>query len=362
MRLARLVLFANGTSCAFALAALIAATPALAAAPESTLAEPEKPSIKATQPKEASSEEGIDAERLYSALVRVQTIAVPNARSIGTLGREREGTGTVIAPGGVILTIGYLIVEADDVKVTDSRGRNYPARVLAYDHATGLGLIKTSVPFDIAPVPMGQSSKLADKEPVLIAGWGGIPDTALAYVVSRRPFTGNWEYMLDEAIYTSPPTTGWSGAALVDRRGTIVGVGSLVVREATEGDPKIPGNMFVPIDALKPILTDMIKTGRRNGPSRPWLGVSADEVQGRLIVTRVSPEGPADQAGLKAGDIILGVDRDSVGSQADFYRKLWTRWHAGDDIPLKVLQGSEVRQVKIHSIDRVEYFRPVTTY
>jgi S1-C subfamily serine protease len=343
-----------------ALAASLCAGCATAAVTESKLTEPEKPAVKAQA--NEPSEEGIDAERLYSALVRVQTVAVSDARSIATLGREREGTGTVIAPGGIILTIGYLIVEADDVKVTDSRGRSYPARVLAYDHATGLGLIKTSVPFDIKPVPMGNSSKLGDKEPVLIAGWGGIPDTALAYVVSRRPFTGNWEYMLDEAIYTSPPTTGWSGAALVDRRGTIVGVGSLIVREAIEGDPKMPGNLFVPIDALKPILSDMIRNGRRAGPSRPWLGVSADEVQGRLIVTRVSPDGPADQAGLRAGDIILGVDSDVVRSQSEFYRKLWNRWHAGDDIPLKVLQGVEVRQVNVHSIDRVEYFRPVTTY
>jgi S1-C subfamily serine protease len=234
--------------------------------------------------------------------------------------------------------------------------------VLAYDHATGLGLLKTTIPLDIPPVPLGNSAKLADREPVLIAGWGGIPDTALAYVVSRRPFTGNWEYMLDEAIFTSPPTTGWSGAALVDRKGTIVGVGSLVVRDATEGDPKLPGNMFVPIDALKPILEDMMQTGSRKGPPRPWLGVAADEVQGRLIVSRVSPEGPADLAGVKTGDIILSVGNENVKSQAEFYRKLWARGRAGDTIPLRLLQGNDIKELGVQSIDRVQYFRPVTTY
>jgi serine protease Do len=311
---------------------------------------------------EEPAETSIDAERLYGALVRVQTVAVPNARSNTTLGREREGTGTVIGKDGLILTIGYLIVEADDVKVTDARGRSYPARVLAYDHATGLGLLKTTIPLNIAPVPLGNSSKLADREPVLIAGWGGIPDTALAYVVSRRPFSASWEYMLDEAIFTSPPTTGWSGAALVDRKGTIVGVGSLVVREATAEEPKLPGNMFVPIDALKPILDDMVKTGRRKGSPRPWLGLAADEVSGRLIVSRVSPDGPADTAGVKNGDIILGVGSDSVKSQADFYQKLWNRRSAGDVIKLRVLQGVDIRDIPVKSIDRVEYFRPVTTY
>jgi S1-C subfamily serine protease len=175
-------------------------------------------------------------------------------------------------------------------------------------------------------------------------------------------FTGSWEYMLDEAIFTSPPTTGWSGAALVDRRGTIVGVGSLVVRDATEGEPKLPGNMFVPIDALKPILDDMMKTGRRKEPPRPWLGVSADEISGRLIVTRVSPESPADLAGLQTGDIILAIGSDGVKSQADFYRKLWNKRRAGDTIPLRVLQGTEVRDVRVESIDRTQYFRSATMY
>ena len=306
--------------------------------------------------------QGLDAEHLYAALVRVQAIAVPNARSIATLGREREGTGTVIGKDGTILTIGYLLVEADDIKVTDNRGRSYAARMVAYDHPTGLALIKTTTPLRVTPVPFGNSAKLADREPVLIAGWGGVPDTALAYVVSRRMFTGSWEYMLDEAIFTSPPTTGWSGAALVDRKGTIVGVGSLVVRDATEDEPKLPGNMFVPIDALKPILEDMMKTGRRKDPPRPWLGVSADEVSGRLIVTRVSPESPADIAGLQTGDIILGIGSDAVKSQADFYRKLWTRRRAGDTIQLRVLQGADLRDLRIESIDRTQYFRPATMY
>jgi len=314
------------------------------------------------QTADESGKVGIDAEQLYGALVRVQTIAVPNARSNASLGRAREGTGTVIGKDGLILTIGYLIVEADAVKVTDARGRSYPARVVAYDHRTGLGLVKTTVPFNVPPVPLGNSSMLADREPVLIAGWGGVPDTALAYVVSRRTFTANWEYMLDEAIFTSPPTTGWSGAALVDRKGTIVGVGSLVVREATAGDPKLPGNMFVPIDALKPILDDMIKTGRRKDAPRPWLGLAADEIQGRLIVSRVSPEGPADSAGVKQGDIILAIGKEVVLSQAEFYQKLWDRTRAGDLISLRVLQGADIRDIRVQSIDRVDYFRPLTTY
>ena len=193
----------------------------------------------------------------------------------------------------------------------------------------------------------------------MIAAEDGI---AFAYVVSKRPFSGNWEYALDQAIWTSPPTTGWSGAALLDRDGKLLGVGSLIVRDATADDSKIPGNMFVPIDLLKPILQDLVKGGRRQGPPRPWLGVAADEVQGRLIVSRVSPDSPAERAGIKSGDIILAVGGDSVRTQADFYKKVWSRGGAGTEIPLRLLQGIDIKEIPVASIDRVEYFRPRTTY
>lgn len=303
----------------------------------------------------------IDSEKLFGAIVKVSTRAIPDARSAATLGSEREGTGIVIGADGLVLTIGYLIVEADDVKITDAKGRVLPAQIVGYDHATGFGLVRSVVPLDAVPVPLGDSTHTPERDPVLIAS-AGDDNATFAWIVSKRTFTGNWEYQLDQALYTSPPSMNWSGAALIDKDGKLLGIGSLIVREATVGDPKLPGNVFVPIDLLKPILADMLKDGRRAGPARPWLGVSADEMQGRLLVTRVSPDGPADRAGMKSGDIILGVGSDAVRTQAEFYSKVWGRGKAGDDIPLKVLQGMDVREVKVHSIDRTEYFRRQTMY
>jgi S1-C subfamily serine protease len=303
-----------------------------------------------------------DGARLFDALVKIETRAVPDARSLASLGREREGTGVVIGDDGLILTIGYLLVEADEVKVVDRAGRSLPARVAGYDHATGFGLVRTTVPLAVEAVRLGDSAKIAERDPVMVVTYEGPGDVTLAYVVSKRPFTANWEYMLDQALFTAPPALNWSGAALVGKDGRLLGIGSLVVRDAMGGDGALPGNMFVPVDALKPILADLAKTGRRAGPPRPWLGVAADEVQGRLVVTRVSPEGPADRAGVKAGDIILGVGADGVRTQAEFYRRVWNRGAAGIDIPLRVLQGIDVREVTLRSIDRVDYFRPVTTY
>ena len=342
----------------FCLALLFLSVPAAAAG------DPAPPS--AVEPKAAAEPDAaaqtLDARRLFGAIVRVQTRAVPEARSAATLGAEREGTGIVIGDGGLILTIGYLIIEADDVKIIDSRGRTLPGKIVGYDHATGLGLVRTIAPLDARPVPFGDSGKLAEREPVMIVNHNGPDDVTLAYVVSRRLFTASWEYMLDQAIFTTPPALNWSGAALISRDGKLLGVGSLIVREAMADDHTLPGNMFVPIDALKPVLADMIRTGRRAGTPRPWLGVAADERQGRLFVTRVSPEGPGDKAGIRAGDIILAVGGEGVRTQEDFLRKVWGRGGAGAEIPLRVLQGVDVREMSVRSIDRVEYFKPQTTF
>lgn len=304
----------------------------------------------------------IDADAFFAAIVKIEAHALPDARSAATLGAEREGTGVVIAKDGLVLTIGYLLIEADDVKIVDSRGHTLPARVVAYDHVTGLGLVRPITPLDVTPFKLGDSSKLSEADPVLIVNNGGRSEATRAYVVSRRQFSGNWEYLLDSAIFTSPPTLNWSGAALIGTDGSLLGIGSLILRDATDTDSHLPGNMFVPIETLKPILADLIKSGRRAGPARPWLGVAADEVQGRLIVVRVSPEGPADVAGIQQGDIILAIGGEGVRSQADFYRKLWARGTAGSEIPLRLLQGIDIHDVKVRSIDRFDYFRQKPTY
>ncbi|HEX6793126.1 MAG TPA: S1C family serine protease [Casimicrobiaceae bacterium] len=315
---------------------------------------------KAPAPKPDKPTTTIDADKLFGAIVKVTTHSVPDARSAESLGEAREGTGVVIGKDGLVLTIGYLIVEARDVQITDSKGRVYPATVVANDQASGFGLVRTLVPIDATPVALGDSGKTAQREPVLIASAGG-DGASFAFIVSKRPFTGDWEYRLDYALFTSPPAGDWSGAALIDGDGKLLGIGSLMVREATDGDTKLPGNMFVPIDLLKPILADLVRQGHRTGPARPWLGITADELQGHLIVTKVSPDGPADHAGVAVGDIILGVGSDAVHTQDEFYEHVWSRRHAGDEVPLKVLKGVDVKDITVRSMDHVAYYRPHST-
>ena len=293
------------------------------------------------------------------SVVKLSSKAIPNARSSDTLGPRREGTGVVIDANGLVMTIGYLIIEAENVELSTADGKVFPATVIGYDNATGLGLVKALTPLPIKPVDIGLSESAKEREMVLIVGFDGV---APAYIVSKRPFVGYWEYLLDEAIYTAPVTVNWSGAALLSREGKLLGIGSLVVNDAMGTRANIPGNMFVPIDIIKPVLGDFIANGKSTMKARPWIGINTQEVQGNLIVTRVSLESPAEDAGLKAGDIIVGIGGQPVKGQADFYTKLWASGGAGAEIPVDVLKGNRVENFRIKSIDRSLYFRPQQMY
>lgn len=314
------------------------------------------------QEKEAQSRAEKDAEELLSAIVKVKMKAIPEARSNATLGAGREGTGVVIDDQGHVLTIGYIVIEAESIEVTTQDNRTVPATLRGYDHATGFGLLHAVAPLGVKPMPIGNSTDLEVREPVMILPHGGRESASLAYVMSKRKFAGSWEYLLDSAIFTAPPTLQWAGAALLNREGKLVGIGSLLVRDTVEPGTALPGNMFVPIDILKPILPDLVARGKRAEAPRPWLGLATEAVQGRLLVVRVSPGSPAEKAGIRHGDIVLGIGSDAVVTHEDLYRKLWSLGAAGVDVPLKILQGAEMKEIKVRSIDRFEYFKVKPSY
>lgn len=310
----------------------------------------------------AYSSAGLGAERELTvdqfSVVKITVKAVPDARSARSLGPQREGTGVVIDSSGLVLTIGYLVTEADTVELATANGQKFPANVVGYDNVTGFGLVKSLKPLPIKPVDFGESSVSNLRDLVLIVGYDGV---APAYIVSKRPFVGYWEYLLDEAIYTAPVTVNWQGAALLSKEGKLLGIGSLAVGDAV-GRGGVPGNMFVPIDTLKPVLGDFIANGKATTKPRPWLGITSQEVQGKVIVTRVTADGPAADAGLQAGDIIVGLGGQSLSGQADFYQRLWKSGDAGVEVTLDVLKGSKVEAVKVKSIDRGQHFRSKPVY
>lgn len=301
------------------------------------------------------------ADETLSAIVRVKAKILRDARTAETLGTQREGSGVLVREG-YVATIGYLVIEAESLEVTGADGRSVPATLAGYDHASGFGLLRLLAPLAGKPLPLGDAAALAEREPAMIASWGGREAVNLVHVVSRRPFAGSWEYALDSAIFTYPAVTNWSGAALIGAKGELLGIGSLIVGDAVGAGTRSPGNMFVPVDLLKPILNELIASGRRAGAARPWLGMNTEELRGGLFVARVSPEGPAERAGVKAGDVVIAVGGERVSSLADFYRKVWARGDAGVEVPLRLLQGLQVREVTVRSIDRVEHLRRTPSY
>ena len=303
----------------------------------------------------AAAQERFD--KLMEAVVTVRSTVPADARTAKSLGIEREGNGVVIDSSGLVLTIGYIILEADTIEVQPGGGKSVPAALVAYDHDTGFGLLRTVQPLSVTPMELGTSSEVGEGEPVVVMTAASENAVQGARVISRAEFVGYWEYLLDSAIYAAPSHASFAGAALVGREGKLLGIGSIYTQLAVAGFGAVPCNMFVPIDLLKPILQDLIRKGRSEQPQRPWLGMHLDETIGRVIVLRISSDGPAEKVGLKTGDIVLKVGDKPVNGLADFFRKVWALGKAGVDVPLSILQGTQVRQITLKSANRLEYLR-----
>ncbi len=299
---------------------------------------------------------------LAAAVVRIKTYINPDGRTVEYLGLERHGSGIVIGSDGLVLTIGYLMVEAHSAEVATNDGHAVPADVVGYDHETGFGLLRATQPLKVRPMSLGKSAALKVKDPVLVASYGGTEMVAPVHVAARREFAGGWEYLLENAIFTTPPHPMWSGAALISREGKLVGVGSLIVADVSGNGSGEPGNMFVPIDRLQPILADLIADGRASGPARPWLGLITEEIAGKLLVSRVTEGGPAEKAGVQKGDIVRGVGGKTARNLADFYRKVWALGDAGITVPLDVLRDDAPKRLDVPSMNRLDHLKLKSTF
>jgi S1-C subfamily serine protease len=300
-----------------------------------------------------------EAEKFLDAVVEIRISVPQNARTAERFGTNRVASGVVIDETGHVLTIGFQTIEAETVQIVGKDHKTVDAMVVAYDRNTGFGLLRATSPLQVTPMPFGRSSEVKKGDPVLAVSYGSTNAVQGVRVVARREFTGPWEYLLQDAIFTEPPIERFSGAALIDRNGHLVGIGYLFSQLTIAELGVMPTNMFVPIDLLKPILSDLKLSGSSKLPPRPWLGVRTQELYGRLIVERVTSGSPSEKAGIKKGDIILAVNKQNVHGMADFYRKVWALGKAGVDVPLRILQGIQIREVVVHSIDRKRYWQPV---
>jgi serine protease Do len=295
--------------------------------------------------------------RANSAVVGVYSEAVDDAASIATLGRQRRGSGVVIDADGLVLTIGYLILEADHVDLVVEGTRTVPARVVAYDLASGFGLLQALAPVRVPPARLGVAAAVGPTEPLMIASGGSDGEISLARLVSQRAFSGYWEYHIEQALFTTPPRTDHSGAALFNLDGELLGIGSLVVSDAMGAAAgRLPGNMFVPVDLLKPILGELRSRGASRSSTRAWLGLNCAESEGEVRVLRVTHDSPAEAAGVQPGDRILGIDGAAVGALETLYKTLW-RDRPERDVVLLIRRGDETQTLTVHALDRMSTLR-----
>ncbi|MCC6890279.1 MAG: serine protease [Hyphomicrobiales bacterium] len=296
-----------------------------------------------------------DLDRALGAVVAIRSVVPADAFSAETLGTERAGNGVLIGDG-LVLTIGYLITEAEQVWLTFSDGRVAAGDVLGYDQETGFGLVQALARIDLDPLKLGQSGTLQVGERVVVGGAGGRQHSVAARVAARQEFAGYWEYVLDEAIFTAPAHPNWGGTALIGAGGQLQGIGSLQLEQPREhGTEHL--NMSVPIDLLKPILNDLRTLGHRNRPPRPWLGLYATEVNDRIVVVGMSSRGPARKADLRTGDVLLAVGGTEVSDLAGLFRRIWAQGDAGVDVPLTVYRDGKTFELRVASADRRRFLK-----
>jgi S1-C subfamily serine protease len=309
----------------------------------------------AVQPK--PGDYGYDLERALSCVVGLHATVPADAFTADTLGTERAGNGVFIRGNGLILTIGYLITEAENIWIALSDGRSVPGHVLGYDQESGFGLVQALAKLDVPSLQIGESAAASLGERVVVGGYGGRQRSVAARIVAKQEFAGYWEYVLDEAIFTAPAHPNWGGTALIGPNGDLLGIGSLQLQHAAERGQTQNINMMVPIDLLKPIIDDVLKFGRRNAPPRPWLGLYATEVENRLVIVGLADRGPAKQADLRTGDIVLSVAGKEVRDLAGFFRRIWAQGQAGVEVPMAIYREGETMQLRIKSGERNKFLK-----
>jgi len=298
-----------------------------------------------------------DLESALGAVVALRATVPGDAHSAERLGTERAGNACVISREGLAVTVGYLVTEAEQVWLVTNDGRVAEADVVGRDHETGLALVQALQPLGIEPLKLSRSANVAVGDKVVVAGAGGIAGSVAARVSACQEFAGYWEYLLDNAIYTAPAHPHWAGTGLLAADGGLVGIGSLFVQQATERHGAIDVNMMIPIDLLPPIIDDLVRYGRTQRPARPWIGLQASEFGETLVVVGLTDDGPAAKAGVRVGDVIVGVGGDPVSTLGDLFRRMWATGDAGVNIDLDLRRNGAEYVISVKSIDRTRNYK-----
>lgn len=299
-----------------------------------------------------------DLAAALGAVVSLRARVPEDAFTASVLGTERAGHGVLINDSGLIVTIGYLVTEADEVWIITGQGQAVAGHLVGYDYESGLGLVQALGRLDVPAMALGDAGTMRVGDALVLAGHGGAAHSLKVNLAARREFAGYWEYLLDDALFTAPPHPSWGGAALIAPDGRLAGIGSLYIDEVVPELPDIDGNLSVPINLLEPIMDELLRYGRTLKPARPWLGMFVSEADGRLVVAGLYQNAPAARAGVNAGDVVVAAAGREPRDLAGLFRTVWSLGSAGCIVPLSIERDEELITLEVHSVDRREFWKP----
>ena len=291
-------------------------------------------------------------KHLLGSVVHIHAEVPSNHPSTRIMGDERMGTGTVVDPAGLILTVNYVVMGAETLQVTLGRGRALRAEIVAQDFEIGLALLRVKRQ-GLQAVPIGNSETLTRGEPVFAIGSTGPRERRVAggLVTHLGEFEGYWEYLLERGIVSSAANPGFGGGPLFTLSGQMMGVVSLNLNEIARCSLAIPGEYY------RRNQQEFMRFGRVvSRPPRAWLGVFAHVLEEGVVVAGLVPNGPGARSGIQEGDIIVSLDAQEIPTRKELYLSLWK--HApGEKMTLEVMRDNEVRRLSVTGGDRADFYK-----
>ena len=285
----------------------------------------------------------------------LRSLVPDSAMTAELLGTERNSHAVQISADGLLLTVGYSVIEANEIWLTNRKGQTSEAIILAQDYDSGIALLKPASPIGLHFFETATNHILKAGEELFIAA-SEEEELVPVTLNSVGEYSGRWEYLLERALFTLPLYERWSGAALLNSQGQLCGIGSLALGMQNSEGYIEPGNMFIPVDLVTPHLHFLQSHGKKPGQLRPWLGTLIEEHNAEIFIVGIYHGAPAALAGVRPGDIIKAVNGIPVTSVADFLRTMWRQSTAGEEIPLLLSNGKDSREVILESTDRNSFF------
>lgn len=267
------------------------------------------------------------------------------------LGTDRRGTGTIVSRDGLILTVHYLLLGAQNVIVTLPGGEQLEAKIVGKDYSTGVGLLKIDSG-DLPWVEVVPSEKcVVGQEAFTVSSLGGEKRCADCGIITYLgPFDAVWEFVLDKCVCVTASNIGMSGGPICNLKAQVVGISYLNFADLSRAILGVPSESFLTAR------DELVTHGRRTtAVPRAWLGVLSYTLREHVVIAGVMPGGPGEKAGLQQGDLVISVDDTDINDRRVLYEALGNH-RPGEHINLKVLRNNRVYQLDIPAIRAEDYF------